>query len=71
MKRTIESCPKKAASPNAIIAKKYLAPNIERIKLDNEISLILLSGIPDSPGGAPWGKAEKTSLNDPFKTTMG
>ena len=31
---------------------KYSSPTIERINLDNEISLILVSGNPGNPGGS-------------------
>lgn len=50
--------------------KAYTAPEIQRILLDNEISLILQS-VPD---GDPWStKAEQSEqqLDDPFKTQIG
>jgi len=33
-------------------SSKYSSPTIERINLDNEISLILVSGTPGNPGGS-------------------
>lgn len=45
--------------------KPYNAPRIERIKLDNEISLVLES---NQPSGEPnWTKAPDYFNNDPFK----
>lgn len=51
--------------------KPYCLPQIERIKLDNEISLVLASDpTPDTePGG--WSKAPEHFNNDPFKTNIG
>lgn len=49
----------------------YQAPDIEQIKLDNDISLILESGSPASPGGDPWAKADEANVNNPFKTELG
>lgn len=57
MKTTIESTEKKV----------YSSPHIERILLDNEISLVLES--PANP--PPWSKAPEHFNNDPFKTNMG
>lgn len=53
--------------------KPYCLPQIERIKLDNEISLTLESDTnPDTePGGGPWSKAPEYFNNDPFKTNIG
>ena len=49
--------------------KTYNAPRIERIKLDNEISLALES---NQPSGEPtWAKANNYFNNDPFKTNVG
>ena len=46
--------------------KPYNTPRIERIKLDNEISLVLESGSPDGEPG--WvTKAPEHFNNDPFK----
>lgn len=59
-----------------ITAKKatkrlYNSPRIERISLDNEISLILASDL--SPFGEPdnWSKTQEHFKNDPFKINMG
>ncbi len=57
MKATIETTAKKV----------YHSPHIERIALDNEISLILSS--PASP--SPWSENQDKATNDPFKTDMG
>lgn len=47
----------------------YIAPQIERIKLDNEISLALESTPPELPGEGI--SAAKDHLNnDPFKFTV-
>jgi len=48
--------------------KIYTTPQIERIELDNEISLILQSNI--NPVGEPIGAFEYFN-NDPFKTKIG
>jgi hypothetical protein len=54
-----------------ITAKRtYLAPQIKRIKLDNEISLALESTPPEGPGES-LGKAPEYFNNDPFKTNLG
>ena len=47
--------------------KTYNPPQIEMIKLDNEISLQLASD--DNPTGEPenWGKANQPTNNDPYK----
>jgi len=49
--------------------KKYLAPVIEIILLDNEISLALESTPPDGPGEGAFLAPEYLN-NDPFKTGM-
>lgn len=49
--------------------KTYFPPQIELIRLDNEISLQLASAQPESvdPDGEPlWSKAEQHN-NDPYK----
>lgn len=43
----------------------YQTPLIEKISLDNEISLILISGDPGDPGASLTPEYFK---NDPFKT---
>ena len=55
--------------------KTYTAPIIELIVLDNEISLVLVSGDPGDPSS---GQDPNASLmapeyfnNDPFKNNMG
>jgi hypothetical protein len=50
--------------------RNYNAPVIEKIKLDNEISLALESAPPAGPGEG-LGKAPEYFNNDPFKTNMG
>ena len=50
------------------VRRTYSAPDIERILLDNEISLILQSD--GSPEGEPLGVLEHFN-NDPFKTNLG
>jgi len=45
----------------------YHSPHIERIVLDNEISLVLQS--PASPPG--WSENLEKATNDPFKTPVG
>lgn len=51
---------------NSIIKKSYSTPQIERIKLDNEISLALQSN--EAPGD-PEDDLTYLSLN-PFKTIV-
>lgn len=52
---------------------KYTKPIIQRIELDNEISLVLASDAnPEvDPTGGPWAKAPEYFNNDPFKTNLG
>ncbi|HEY5592444.1 MAG TPA: hypothetical protein VIK55_15685 [Paludibacter sp.] len=57
MKTTIESTEKKV----------YSSPQIERILLDNEISLVLSS--PEVP--PVWSENKENYTNDPFKTNVG
>jgi len=57
MKITIESTEKKV----------YCSPQIERITLDNEISLTM-----ESPADPPvWSENQEHFNNDPFKTNVG
>jgi len=49
----------------------YQSPDIERIRLDNEISLVLQSSLPESLGDDPWSKVDDANSNDPFKTGLG
>lgn len=46
--------------------KIYIAPTLELIKLDNEISLQLESTPPDGPGEARLGLPE-SNISDNFK----
>ena len=53
--------------------RSYIVPIIERIKLDNEISLVLESS---SPVKGPWESLNKQNSsdyfnNDPFKGNLG
>ena len=52
--------------------KRYSAPYIERLELDNEISLVLQSALPD-PGepGVLSSTSPEYFNNDPFKTNLG
>ena len=47
--------------------KVYSSPQIERILLDNEISLVLSS--PEVP--PVWSENKENYTNDPFKTNVG
>ncbi|MEI6555207.1 MAG: hypothetical protein WCL70_06435 [Paludibacter sp.] len=47
----------------------YIAPQIERIELDNEIALTLDSQPPKAPGEAHLNAPEYFN-NDPFKTNQ-
>ncbi len=47
--------------------REYCIPMIERIKLDNEISLALTS---EQPDGEPTGRAPEYFNNDPFKSNL-
>ena len=47
----------------------YIAPQIERIELDNEIALQLESTPPKAPGEAHLNAPEYFN-NDPFKTNQ-
>lgn len=48
----------------------YVMPDIKRIKLDNEISLVLESSPPSAPGETSKNAPEYFN-NDPFKTNFG
>jgi len=54
------------------IKRTYLTPQIERIQLDNEISLALESSPSEVPpfGPGEFGQSEHFN-NDPFKTNLG
>ena len=52
------------------IKKKYISPQIDSIKLDNEISLTLDSAPPVGPGEGASNKVPEYFNNDPFKTNM-
>ena len=49
----------------------YTAPLIERIVLDNEISLTLDSTPPVGPGEGASNKVPEYFNNDPFKINLG
>jgi hypothetical protein len=49
--------------------KKYLAPQVQLIALDNEISLALQSSPPDGPGETMNYNIE-SDINNPFKSKM-
>ena len=50
----------------------YIVPQIEQIKLDNEISLALESVNPAPPlGPGEFGQAPEHFNNDPFKNNLG
>jgi hypothetical protein len=51
------------------VKRIYVAPNIENIKLDNEISLALASTPPGAPGEGYLNVPEYLK-NDPLKTDM-
>ena len=58
------------AMNNTTKQQPYSTPSIERISLDNEISLILVSGDPGDPN-APVGLLTPDYFNnDPFKTNI-
>lgn len=48
--------------------RQYCIPEIIQIKLDNEISLILVSGDPNDPYSS---NTPEFINNDPFKTNLG
>lgn len=45
--------------------RNYKTPKIEMVSLDNEISLVLISGDPGDPGAS---LTPEYFRNDPFKT---
>jgi hypothetical protein len=49
--------------------KKYLAPQVQIIALDNEISLALQSSPPEGPDETTYNNFE-TDTNNPFKSKM-
>jgi len=52
--------------------RPYQTPDLQCIRLDNDISLALESTTPEAPGSEPWTtKVEESFSNDPFKTNMG
>lgn len=48
----------------------YSPPSVERVRLDNEISLVLQSVPPFGPG-EPTSSSSGYYDNDPFKTNIG
>jgi hypothetical protein len=49
----------------------YSTPIIEKIKLDREISLQLVSTNPDGePSGNGWSANNAIQVNDPFQDTI-
>jgi len=50
--------------------RSYISPTIERVELDNEISLALESSPPGGPGEISLNAPEYFN-NDPFKTNVG
>ena len=50
--------------------RPYISPTIERVELDNEISLALESSPPGGPGEISLNAPEYFN-NDPFKTNVG
>ena len=51
--------------------KTYIKPQVELIKLDNEISLALQSTPPEGPGESGTGAlAPEYFKNDPFKSNL-
>jgi len=54
---------------NSLEKRAYSAPQMEQIKLDNEISLVLSSL--DAPGDPEVLNAPEYFNNDPFKTSVG
>ena len=49
----------------------YIAPQIERIILDNEISLALESTPSPGPGEGAYNKTPEYLTNEPFKSNLG
>jgi hypothetical protein len=56
----------KLKSPKNISKKKYVSPEVNRIQLDNSISLVMMSGPIDPP--PPTGKKGN---NEPFQSPFG
>jgi hypothetical protein len=57
--------------PSAKICGKYIAPSVNRISLDNEISLALESEPPVGPGGTESQLMAPDYFNtDPFKSNL-
>ena len=50
--------------------RAYIPPQLVRVTLDSEISLVLESNPPTGPGES-LGKAPEYFNNDPFKTNLG
>ncbi len=44
---------KKIQTNEQVIKKIYMAPQIEKIEIDTEISLVMMSTMPMEPGGDP------------------
>ena len=49
----------------------YCTPQIERVKLDNEISLVLVSGDPNDPYGSANSVAPEYFNTNPLKGNIG
>ena len=48
----------------------YCTPQIERVKLDNEISLVLVSGDPNDPHASDNSSAPEYFNTNPLKVTV-
>ena len=50
--------------------QKYINPQIERVNLDNEISLVLVSSDPEDPFVSVKSSVPEYLNNDPFKNSI-
>lgn len=58
------------STPFAGVKVAYIAPSIELIALDNEISLVLESTPPLGPGESANNSAPEFFKNDPWKNSL-
>ena len=53
------------------VKRFYTKPELKTIKIDNQISMVMLSSEDPNPIGEPYSSKMPTSNNDPYKVTKG
>ena len=48
--------------------KKYIKPCLSKVKVDNSMSLVMMTDENTIPGNPPWMNNIKSQNNDPYQT---